>query len=100
MFEIFVFVICSVISGVVAGAFGLGGGAILVPMLIFLLPMFGVDGSIVHIAIATSLSCIIFTAISSSRSHYKRGGVDFSILKTWAPLNFIGAIAGAFWTTG
>ena len=86
------------ISGTVAGMFGLGGGAVLVPMFIFVLPLFGVIDNVMHIAVATSLACIVFTAISSSRSHFKRGGVDWNILKFWAPANLIGAVVGSFWT--
>jgi len=100
MFEILIFILCSILSGIFAGMFGLGGGAVLVPMLIFVLPMFGVQQYVLHISVATSLACIVFTSISSSISHFNRGGIDFSILKLWAPLNMIGAIFGAFWTTG
>lgn len=98
--EILIFILCSILSGIFSGMFGLGGGAVLVPMLIFVLPMFGVEQYVLHIAVATSLVCVVFTSVSSSLSHFKHDGVDFSVLRFWAPLNTIGATFGAFWTTG
>lgn len=47
-----------------------------------------------HIAVATSLATIIPTSISSARSHHKKGSIDLDLLKSWAPLIFIGAAIG------
>ena len=95
--EIIVFVLACMLSGIVAGTFGLGGGVVLMPMFVFVLPFFGIDENLFNIAVATSLACVFFTAISSSRSHFKRGGVDLNILKFWGPVNLVGCTLGAFW---
>jgi len=55
----------------------------------------GIDENVrMHMAVATSLSTIIPTSIISARSHYRRGGVDVALLKSWALPVFAGAAAG------
>ena len=65
------------IVGVMAGLLGIGGGLIVVPALLFLLPMAGIDPAIsMQIALATSLASIIITSGSSALNHFKFGNVD------------------------
>lgn len=86
-----------VVGGVLAGMLGVGGGLVIVPMLDFVMGKMGVDGSIrMQVAVATSLATIIPTSLSSSRAHFKRGSVDVSLARSWAPWIFIGALAGAW----
>lgn len=85
-----------IIAGILAGLFGVGGGIIIVPVLFLMLPILGVPDEIrMHLAVGTSLATIIPTAISSTRSHAKKGSVDFALLKVWGPAIFIGALLGA-----
>jgi uncharacterized membrane protein YfcA len=85
------------VGGVLAGMLGVGGGIIIVPIMDFALSVVGVNPAIrMQIAVATSLATIIPTSISSSRAHFKRGSVDVSLAKTWAPWIFAGALAGAW----
>ena len=73
-------------AGFTAGIFGVGGGFIVVPALVYLLPLLGGDKSqYAHVAIGTSAATIIVTSIRSFRSHSKRGAVDMEVIKTWAP---------------
>ena len=66
-----------ILSGIIAGLFGVGGGIILVPSIVFTLEFLNYDQSItMHIAVATSLALIIPTAISSSWGHFKKNVVD------------------------
>ena len=63
-------------AGLSAGLFGIGGGVIIVPMLVWLLPTQGISEDVVMImAVATSLATIIFTASSSLFAHHQRGYV-------------------------
>jgi len=82
-------------AGFVAGLLGVGGGIIIVPVLDLVLGIFGVDPSIrMKIAVATSLATIILTSVSSARAHYKKGAIDFGILKSWGPMIFVGVVIG------
>ncbi|MCR9224496.1 MAG: sulfite exporter TauE/SafE family protein [Hyphomonas sp.] len=85
---------CGIVSGVAAGLFGIGGGAIIVPVLIILFEGLGFSDSASHVAIATSLATIILTSARSVMAHHKRGAVDWQIIRTWAPWIMIGAFAG------
>jgi uncharacterized membrane protein YfcA len=86
-----------VVGGLLAGALGVGGGIVIVPMLELALGFVGVDAAIrMHIAVATSLATIIPTSISSSRAHYRRSAVDLEIARLWAPWIFLGSLAGTW----
>ncbi|MEO0637905.1 MAG: sulfite exporter TauE/SafE family protein [Pseudomonadota bacterium] len=77
--------IAGAIAGVLAGLFGIGGGAVLVPVLVEFLRLQGVSPDVLtHIAIGTSLAIIIPTSIHSFRSHLARGAPDTELLRRWA----------------
>ncbi|MBF0095690.1 MAG: sulfite exporter TauE/SafE family protein, partial [Alphaproteobacteria bacterium] len=66
------------------------------PVLYHLFEFLGVDESVrMHVAVGTSLATIVPTAISSARSHHRRGGIDFDLLRSWGPWIFTGALLGA-----
>ncbi|MEO1199556.1 MAG: sulfite exporter TauE/SafE family protein [Pseudomonadota bacterium] len=72
------------IAGVLAGVFGIGGGAVLVPVLYQFLRILGVDEAIcMHLAVGTSLGIIVPTSIRSFLAHKKRGAADLDLLKSW-----------------
>lgn len=82
--------------GVMAGLLGIGGGLIVVPALLFLLPMAGIDAEIsMQIALATSLASIIATSGSSALNHFKLGNVDMFVVKFLMPGVVIGGFLGA-----
>lgn len=84
-----------VLGGIMAGLLGVGGGIVIVPVLYHFLTTMGVDESLrMQVAVATSLTTIIATAISSTRSHYKKGSVDIALLKHWGPAIIVGVILG------
>lgn len=85
------------VVGVLAGLLGIGGGLIIVPALVYLLIEYlQLDLSVaMPMAIATSLSTIILTGLSSSRAHYKLGNLKSDIV-IWCALGIsVGAILGA-----
>ncbi|RUT35030.1 sulfite exporter TauE/SafE family protein [Arsenicitalea aurantiaca] len=87
--------ITGIVSGVFAGLLGIGGGAIIVPALAWVLLVLGFDPEIVqHVAVGTSLAIIIPTGLSSARAHFSRGAVDMRVLKLWAAPVFAGTLAG------
>lgn len=85
----------SIIAGIVAGLLGVGGGIVIVPVLFWLFTFIKFPSDLaMHMAVATSLATIITTSISSMRAHHRRGAVDFTLLRRWAPALAIGALAG------
>ncbi|QYJ76228.1 sulfite exporter TauE/SafE family protein [Shewanella sp. FJAT-52076] len=83
--------------GFMAGLLGIGGGLMIVPALLYLLPGVGFSADYLpHVAIATSLSAIILTSISSARAHHGRGNIDFQLLKILAPAVLVGALVSGF----
>lgn len=85
------------ITGVLAGLFGVGGGAILVPVMIEVLNLQGVDPALhAHIAVGTSLAVIIPTSIQSFRAHLARGAPDVALLKRWAWATPLGVVVASF----
>ncbi len=92
------------IAGLLAGIFGIGGGAVLVPVLYQFLSFFGVDEGVrMHIAVATSLGIIVPTSIRSFLSHKKRGTVDLELLKSWiipVPFGVVTASVVAAYVSG
>ena len=84
------------LSGFLAGVFGIGGGAILVPVFYECFRLAGVPLEVrMPLCIGTSLAIIIPTSIRSWRAHYLRGAVDTEILKAWWLPVLIGVIAGS-----
>ncbi len=81
-------------AGVAAGLFGIGGGAVIVPVLYFLLGGVGFDETAQHVAVATSLATIIATSSRSVMAHHKHGAVDWSVLRAWSPWIVMGALIG------
>lgn len=83
-------------TGFLAGLLGIGGGLVLTPFLTMILAGSVVPDEVgVHVAIATSLSTIVFTSASSVRAHNMRGAVLWNIVLAGAPGILLGALLGA-----
>jgi uncharacterized membrane protein YfcA len=81
------------LAGALAGLLGVGGGLIIVPLLIATFSRQSLPaGSLMHLALGTSLASIVFTSISSFRAHHRRGAVDWGIVRRITP----GILAGTF----
>ncbi|MBR9885803.1 MAG: sulfite exporter TauE/SafE family protein [Oceanospirillales bacterium] len=94
------YLLLGAIAGFVAGLFGIGGGLLIVPVLIF---TFGLQGMapevLTHAAVATSLGTIVFTSIASVRAHHQKGAVRWNLF----PYLSVGILAGALggvWIAG
>src|SRR5256885_15378044 len=84
------------LAGFLAGVFGIGGGAILVPVFYECFRLAGVPLEVrMPLCIGTSLAIIIPTSLSSFRAHYARGAVDMDILRRWWLPIVIGVLAGS-----
>ncbi len=88
--------IAGVVSGLVAGTLGVGGGIVIVPVMYHVLAAAGVPEDLrMHIAIGTSLATIVPTSLSSLYSHNKKGAVDWTLLRRWIVPMLAGVLAGA-----
>jgi len=84
------------LSGFLAGLFGIGGGAVLVPVFYECFRLAGVPLEVrMPLCIGTSLAVIIPTSIRSFRAHYLRGAVDMEILRSWWITILIGVVVGS-----
>lgn len=93
--SLLLFLLLGCAVGLVAGLFGVGGGLIIVPALIWGLPLVGVNPThATHIAVGTSLATIVVTSISAIRAHHKRGSVVWREVGLLAPGILIGAWFG------
>ena len=97
IFEFVIFLTIGAAAGLLAGMFGVGGGALIVPALIFTLDHFNLGNHWTHhIAIASSLATIIGTSLSSSWIQNKNKNIEWSILKKMVLGCIIGTIGGSY----
>ena len=84
------------ISGFLAGVFGIGGGAILVPVFYECFRLAGVPLEVrMPLCVGTSLAIIIPTSIRSYRGHRARGAVDMEVVRMWWLPILLGVVAGS-----
>ncbi len=97
IFDFLIFVLMGCVIGFLAGFFGIGGGLLLVPLLVFSYSYSGISPSVqTHLAMGTSLLIIIFTSLMSAYQHNKQQNVY------WRAVFSIGPASGltAFITAG
>ena len=88
-------VVAGAAIGFLAGLFGIGGGAISVPVFFEIFGILGYQPDVaMPLAVGTSLAVIIPTSINSAMGHYKRGTVDTDLLASGVPV-LVGVLAGA-----
>lgn len=87
-------------AGLMAGLLGVGGGLIIVPALILFFESLGFSQSyLTQMALATSLATIIFTSLSSIRTHQLAGLIDWQLVKNISVGLCLGAVVGALFAT-
>src|SRR5215475_11154270 len=85
-----------VVTGILAGLFGIGGGAIIVPVLYEVFRVIGVPEEVrMQLCIGTSLAIIVPTTIRSFVAHRARGAVMPEILRIWMVPMVVGVGIGA-----
>ena len=90
-------VLAGAVTGLLAGVFGVGGGAVIVPVLYEIFRVIGVAEEVrMPLSVGTSLAIIIPTSIRSFNAHRAKGLVDLSILKVWAVPVIVGVLAGSW----
>ena len=91
--ELLIYVFLGLCVGVLGGLFGIGGGVIIVPALLFVFNFLDYESAyLVHICVATSLGTIFFTAFASAFAHNKKGSIAWDF---WRKLS-IGIALGSY----
>ena len=84
-------------AGFTAGMFGVGGGFVVVPAMLVILPLLGgLKSEYAHVAIGTSAATIIVSSIRAVIAQTKRGAVEWDIIKSWALWLVIGDALGVY----
>ena len=92
----FAYLLSGVLAGFFAGLLGVGGGIMMVPMLMFIFEQQGMGGpELLKVALATSMAAIMFTSVSSFRTHHKLGNVRWDIVRRIVPGVALGIVLGA-----
>ena len=94
-------VVGGVVTGIMAGLFGIGGGAVIVPVLFEVFRVLGVPDEVrMQLCVGTSLAIIVPTNIRSYLTHRAKGAVDHRVVKLWTLPALagiaIGSIVAAF----
>jgi uncharacterized protein len=85
-----------VVTGLLAGLFGVGGGAVIVPVLFEVFRLLGVPEEIrMQLCVGTSLAIIVPTTVRSYRAHQAKGLVIQAVMRSWAVPAVIGVAAGS-----
>lgn len=93
-------IVGGIVTGLLAGTFGIGGGAIIVPVLYEIFRILGVSEDVrIQLCVGTSLAIILPTTIRSYFSHRAKGAVLPEIMRAWALPAVIGVAAGSIIAT-
>lgn len=82
------------VSGILGGLLGIGGGVVIVPALLLLFDVRGLELTrAAEVAVATSLAAIVFTSLSAARAQMRRGAVRWPLVRAWTPTLLLGSLA-------
>ena len=85
-----------VVTGLLAGLFGVGGGAVIVPVLFEVFRLLGVPEEVrMQLCVGTSLAIIVPTTVRSYRAHRAKGLVMQAVMRSWAVPAVVGVAAGS-----
>jgi uncharacterized membrane protein YfcA len=83
--------------GFFAGMLGIGGGAIMVPLLVIAFEAQGLPkAQILHLAVGTAMATILFTSVASVRAHAVRGAIRWDIARNITPGILLGGLVGSW----
>jgi len=85
-----------VVTGILAGLFGIGGGGVIVPVLYEVFGVMHVPDTVrMQLCIGTSLAIIVPTTVRSYMAHKKRGAVIPNVVRIWTLPAIIGVVVGS-----
>ena len=84
-------------AGFIAGLFGVGGGLIIVPALLFLFQQQHVAASgLMQLALGTSLATIVVTSLASIHAHQRQGNIRWELFRLLTPGIIVGVFCGSW----
>jgi uncharacterized membrane protein YfcA len=84
------------VTGLLAGLFGIGGGAVIVPVMFEVFRLLGVPEEVrMQLCVGTSLAIIVPTTVRSYWAHQAKGLVVQAVMRSWAVPAVIGVAAGS-----
>jgi uncharacterized membrane protein YfcA len=88
--------VAGVATGILAGLFGIGGGAIIVPVLYEVFRVLGVPEEVrMQLCVGSSMAIIVPTTVRSYLAHRAKGAVLHDVLRQWALPAVIGIAVGS-----
>ena len=95
LLNLIIFLVCT-LSGVLTGLLGIGGGLIIVPMFMTVLPLFGVDLLSTHQIVAVSTTCVFFNSATTAFYRRKETFIDKKLILLLSVFIIIGTISGSY----
>lgn len=90
------YLLLGAVAGLIAGVFGLGGGIIIVPTLIFTFSYLNFSPEVAtHLAVGTSVASISFTSLSAIYVHHKKLAINWSLAIKLSTGMIVGGLIGA-----
>ena len=84
------------ITGILAGLFGIGGGALIVPVLYEVFRAFDVPDEVrFQLCVGTSIAIIVPTNVLSFLTHRDKGAVMMDVVRAWTPPAVVGVALGS-----
>lgn len=92
---IMAYIAIGLLSGILSGLLGLGGGIVIVPALVFIFSWQDFPKELyIHMATGTSLAVVMFTTAMAAWSQHKRNSVAWDLIPYLVPGMVLGAILG------
>ena len=89
-------VIGGVVTGILAGLFGIGGGAVIVPVLYEVFGVLAVPDAVrMQLCVGTSIAIILPTTVRSYLTHRQKGLVIPQVIRLWTIPAVLGVICGS-----
>jgi uncharacterized protein len=89
-------VVGGLVTGILAGLFGIGGGALIVPVLYEVFSVLGVPDEVrFQLCVGTSIAIIVPTNVLSFLAHRARGAGGGDVVRAWAIPAVVGVAIGS-----
>ena len=95
-FIVAMIIVGGIVTGLLAGTFGIGGGAVIVPVLYEIFRILSVPDTVrMQLCVGTSIAIIVPTTVRSYLAHRAKGAVLTNVMRAWALPAVIGVAAGS-----